>query len=462
MKKLLLFLFLAITFAFSASAQQWVNFSSSAPAAPEVNVTTSNAQTVTFEVTLPGIFTQDTVVKGMAFTRLIISGGSVVNPAGSPELPVLSYKVAIPDCDAAVVSYQIVSSQILPSCWVYPVPEIIFEPHPDEYNIQVEQFSFNANAYAQPRTIEPTATISSFGSLRNQQYAEITFSPVEFCPVAQQLYVIDKITITITFTNPVGDLIQELGIFAGVASAAFINYNDGGHSIEPPVISHQDPAPFVKFINLQDTAQACKIVCDYLIITESKFFKPNDPTSQLRRLAEHRKFLNGYDVAIVNVSQILGLNFEYEGYPDPEFMKEQKMRTFIRRVYEGKNARHIADEHLAFVLLVGDNYEGNTGMPTGYDHNLQAPYNEGLFASDYYFCCVTKIKTGPDAGKYDDIGDLAIGRFSVEIEQHLFNMVHKTIEFEREYIPKAWRKTAGFTYGSFHGSTTRPQTILIN
>jgi len=224
MKKRLFLLIMAVAFIFTVHAQQWVIFSGSEPREPEVNVTTSNAQTVTFSVTLPGIYTQDTVVKGMKFTRLRLPGGGAVNCAGEPEIPVLTYRVAIPECEDAMVSFQVISQQNLPSCWVYPVPEIVWQSHPDGYSIPEEQFAFNAKTYAQPRIAEPTSIISSSGSFRDQQYVEVTLNLIEFCPVKQILSVIDKIEITVTFTNPVGDLLQELGTFSDVAASAFINY----------------------------------------------------------------------------------------------------------------------------------------------------------------------------------------------------------------------------------------------
>jgi tetratricopeptide (TPR) repeat protein len=449
MKKLLFIFFLAVAFAFSARAQQWVNFSSSEPKAPEINLITSTPQTVTFEVIISGIYTQDTVVNGTVFKRLTLPGGEAVNPVGSPEIPVLNYRVAIPECDGAVITCQVVSRQTMPACWVYPVPEIVWEQNPDGYDTHLEQFTFNASAYTQPRSTEPVSTISSSGAFRDQQYVEVTLNPIEFCPVTQQLAVITQIVVTLTFTYPHGDLLQDMGIFNDVASSAFINFDMGGEKgIQlPPPDPHAYPIPSIRFINLTDTAQACKIVCDYLIITVPEFYSH----PQLLRLAEHRRKLNGYDIAIVNVEQILGLNFFYEGNSNPngdpdEYIKEQKMRTFIRRVYEGKNALHMVDKRLAYVLLLGDCYEGNTGMPTSKDHEYYVKQSEGKFAADYYFSCITKDA----AGKYDIDGDLCIGRFSVENDGHLYNMVQKTIYHESEYNPKSWRKTAGFTYGSFH------------
>jgi len=55
---------------FSAISQTWINFSSSSPSAPNVDLLKSNSQTVSFEITVHGIYSLDTVVNSTAFTRL--------------------------------------------------------------------------------------------------------------------------------------------------------------------------------------------------------------------------------------------------------------------------------------------------------------------------------------------------------------------------------------------------------
>jgi len=179
MKKLLMFFLLTGVFTFFVHAQQWVSFSNQKPGAPEINLLTSNAQTVSFEITIPGIYTQDTVVNGIAFTRLILSGGSAGNPVGAPEIPALRYKIAVPVCAATEIETQVVSRQSMAPCWVYPVPEVV----QDKNGILVEQFSFNPNAYTQPHIPELVAAVTSEGMLRTQRFVEVIVKPVEFCPV---------------------------------------------------------------------------------------------------------------------------------------------------------------------------------------------------------------------------------------------------------------------------------------
>jgi hypothetical protein len=166
---------------------------------------------------------------------------------------------------------------------------------------------------------------------------------------------------------------------------------------------------------------------------------------------------NGYTVAIVNVEHILAQNFYWEGNPvqgepNDKYIKEQKMRTFLRQVFEGKKAPG-GDGYLAFVLLVGDNQDGNNFMPTSYDHTVHVDLPgvpTDLFASDYYFSCVKRV-----GGTYTEDGQLFIGRFSVEDEEQLYNMVNKTINHETKFDGgDVWRKSAGFT--NIAGCSSQP------
>lgn len=456
MKKLLILLLFAGALGFDVDAQQWVAFSNLVSNTPELNLLHSNAQSVSFEVTIPGIYKMDTVVNGVSFSRLMLPDGVAVSPIGSPELPVLTYKVAIPECSGIEATYEVVSRQMMASCWAYPVPEIVFAENPEGFPVATEQFAFDSLAYAQPLSgDEPAAVIIATGALRAQRYAEIAVQPFEFCPVTRRLSVIEQIEVTISFSASQGDIRQNVGIFNKIAAGAFINYEDDGMSalVNDKAFLEADSFPGnVQWITLTDTAQAKNIVADYLIICADDFFEPNNLNSEVLRLARHRAYYNGFDVAILNVEHILSdaVGFYYEGIPDnqysPIYKKEQRMRTCIRRIYEGAHANHTHDGRLAYVLLVGDNYEGNTGMPTSLDHDIHETGNNVLFPSDYYFTCITKDATG----EYDPDGDLFIGRLSVEDETQLHNMVQKTIRHEMELSSELWRLSTGFTLGDHH------------
>jgi tetratricopeptide (TPR) repeat protein len=290
--------------------------------------------------------------------------------------------------------------------------------------------------------------VASGGALRAQRYVEVMVAPLLFCPVTRQLSVIDQIEITLTFNNPQGELRQNVGIFNKVATTAFINYEDDGTSA---LINDKafEKAGFVRgnvqWKKIDSAADVLNITADYLIICANDFYPSGGtPHAQVLRLANHRASYNGFDVMILNVediiSDVVGFYFEEQSNPPPyEHKKEQRMRTCIRTIYETGVAHHTGDGKLGYVLLVGDNYVGNTGMPTSYDQNVYFNPLE-KFPSDYYFTCVTKV-----SGSYSNIGSLYLGRFSVETDQHLRNMVQKTINHESEYSPQAWRYSAGFT-----------------
>ena len=446
MKKFQLFIIAVMLYA-TTMAQTWVELTSVDPAEPRITVTQNDTRQVSFTVGLPGFFETLVTENSTTYQRLSIQGYGVTGITGEPEIPIITQRIAVPNCSKVSCSVQIIRTQTLTNYMVYPVPDL----QPNSEGVLEEVFTINPVAYLQNDfTPNEAYIISETGALRNQHYVTLEIHPIRFNPVSGLLEVATEMEITFTFNKPTTDVNVNTGIFSKVSESAFLNYKGNGKSalIHDKAFEKEGFVPGnVEWITLTDTADACTIPGDYLIITVPEFFNENDPNSQLQRLAEHRAFYNGFDVSIVNVEDILGLNFYYEGNPDDpdpnnwdKYIKEQKMRTFIRRVYEGAHAQHTLDGHLAYVLLVGDNYGDNEGMPTSLDHDYYDISVEKL-RCDLYFSCVTRY----ESGIYDDIGDLFIGRFSVENETHLFNMVQKTINHEREFSPKLWRETAGFT-----------------
>jgi len=459
MKKLFIILLLIGTSISILHAQLWISFNNTASNAPEVNVITSNTQTVSFEVTIPGIYRKDTIVNGVAFSRLLLPCGQAINPTGSPELSVLHYKIAIPVCDDVLVNYNVVSQQNVASDWVYPVPEIVTQQNPQGYHITVEQFAFNPTAYAQPCSAEPTATISSLGSLRSQHYAEIIINPVEFCPVSKQITITDKVIVTLTFTNSQGVLRQELGMFNKAAALAFINYEDDGTSAllyDRAFEKEGFTRGTVEWKTITTPNDAKNIEADYVMICAPAFFNFPQARAEIQRLAEHRAWYNGFSVSILNVEDILldamGFPFEDTNVP-PLYKSEQRLRTCLNYIYYppgSSSIPHDYESRLKYVLLIGDielkpgddgfGVEDPLGVPTSYEYG-------GDGASDYYFSCVTKQNN-----IYDNIGDFFIGRFCVAPNltnglEELHNMVEKTIYFESEFSFGSWRNSVNIFNG---------------
>jgi len=445
MKKLFIFFLFAGVFTLSAFAQNWVTLTRTEPAAPEITLTRSDNHQVNFTMGVPGFFSTPITENGTHYQRISIQGYGTTGVTGEPEIPVITHRIAVPECSGIAYSVNITATQTLTGYTVYPVPNY----QPNNEGALEEVFAINPSAYLQNAfTPGDNYAVTETGALRSQKFVTLNIHPVQFNPATGQLQVATEIEITLTFNKPVTDVNTNLGAFSKTAFLSFLNFPDNGNSFLKYDKAFEKPGFVpgkVNWITIEDPAQADTLLCDYLIITVPEFFNPQN--ADLQRLAEHRAYYNGYDVAIVNVADIfddnVGFYYEDDNNP-PNFKDEQRIRTFIRQVYEGKNAHHMGDSCLAFVLLVGDYDDVNGGIPGATEHGIYNPYYplSDVYPSDYYYSCLTKNATG----EYDEFGDLCIGRFSVEDEIQLFNMVKKTINHETNFSDKSWRKTAGFTH----------------
>jgi len=428
-------------------AQEWVTFTKSTPEAPVINLIGSGNQQVVLTVEVCGMFKQVLTEQGETFQRIEIPGAGKSMEPGKPELPYIRQLIAIPECNDVILTVNITGQTSFSNYNVYPSPNYEEVLHPDGSVFMQEIFTKDETAYGQNIFLPGINTeIISTGYLRDQKYAEVYIYPIQFNPVSKQLVVYTNFQIILSFTNPASAVNVNTGIFNNVATHTLLNYVSSGitASINDKVQGNGN----IQWINLTDTAQACTIVADYLIICAEPFFEPNNPDSEVLRIAKHRATYNGFDVAIINANTIIsdGLGFYYEGLEPPQtqqYKKEQRIRTCIRRIYEGTNAQHTYDGKLGYMLLIGDSeYGSNLGMPASFDHSFGVE-----FPSDYYYSCLTKEDV-----VYDPIGDLFIGRFCVDNNDQngmfeLHNFVEKTIYFETEYTFNDWRDNVINIYG---------------
>jgi hypothetical protein len=182
------------------------------------------------------------------------------------------------------------------------------------------------------------------------------------------------------------------------------------------------------------------IQADYLIITAGRFFSQNNLQSETYRIAKHRADYNGYDVAILNVENIVSdaVGFDYLGGTTPPgttpetFKIERRIRTCIKRLYENNLAQHTADGNLAYVLLVGDAKTNNVpnwlyeGVPASHEHLHQPDATN--WPTDFYYSCLTENSSW----NFDYYGDIMIGRLSADDDNELHNIVEKTISYETQ------------------------------
>jgi len=94
MKKIAIFLF-AIFMALNSICQEYIEFEPSESTDVSYNVLASENTIVEFEVELPGIYSNEVD----SFNRVNVNGHAKFDSIGFPEVPKLSFLVAIPLCD---------------------------------------------------------------------------------------------------------------------------------------------------------------------------------------------------------------------------------------------------------------------------------------------------------------------------------------------------------------------------
>ena len=455
MKKIILSLALCCLFGSILPAQDWVMFTQSTPQSPIIDLIQSDNQQVEFTVEVCGMFKTDLTEEGESFQRIEIPGAGKTDETGEPELPYIRQLIAIPECEGVVLTVNIIGHTDFNDYNIFPAPDYEEVQNPGGAVYLQEVFYKNDTVYEQNIYMPGiNAEIVSTGYLRGQKYVEVYIYPIQFNPVSKHINVYTNYELILDFINPAGPVNVNTGIFNNVATNTMLNYVSSG--ISASINDNMQGNGNVQWINLTSPSQADNIVADYLIICSEEFFQPNEPNSEVLRIANHRATYNGFDVAILNAETIISdeLGFYYEGLEPPQtqqYKKEQRIRTCIRRVYEGENAQHTYDNKVGYVLLIGDVDDDNLGMPTSYNHEYHTWGNpDDKYPADYYYSCVTPHPS--DTIDYDETGDLFIGRFCVDNNlqnglTELHNVVSKTIYFESEATFGGWHDEVGVLLG---------------
>ncbi len=76
-------------------SDEWVNFNDRGESAPIYEVTNSTISFVEFELEIPGMNSKDIDI----YNRVYIPEHTKMDSVGFPEVPVVCYLIAIPECD---------------------------------------------------------------------------------------------------------------------------------------------------------------------------------------------------------------------------------------------------------------------------------------------------------------------------------------------------------------------------
>ncbi|RLD51440.1 MAG: hypothetical protein DRJ05_18420, partial [Bacteroidetes bacterium] len=71
-----------------------------------------------------------------------------MDSTGFPEVPILSFLVAIPNCDNVNISVELLDSVKISDINIYPAPEIVEDSTAEGVKFLREEFAYNETAYS--------------------------------------------------------------------------------------------------------------------------------------------------------------------------------------------------------------------------------------------------------------------------------------------------------------------------
>jgi tetratricopeptide (TPR) repeat protein len=408
----------------------WVPFLKSSYSKPATNLTASNNSNVSFNIQINGMQTSDKKIDTSAYQSLSIPDGEVMTKEGSPQMPMITKLIAIPDCGNVSISVTPSNQLQFANYNVLPVPRYDKKKLPDGSDERILVFEEDKSVYSANTDFPGKyGEIIETGYVRNQKVARVVIYPIQFSPANKSIKVFTNFNISLSFANSSSPVNKELGIFRGMMHHAALNYEPSGinastkisDAIKNNQLSKGIPESItsgsvIRVTDLSTLKGTNAIPVDYLIITHSSLFNSN----YLTTLANHRRDYNGYDVAIVQVN-----NAFYTSYPGNGH-HYQGIRDFIDSVFNKGKANHTGDGHLGYICLVGDALMDDNSaemLPAAYPpSNVPPKYTDLEQGGDYYYAC-----TGGDS---DPLQDVMYGRISVGNETELSNVVNKIISYE--------------------------------
>ena len=390
-------------------AQEWVEFTASDNTEPIYTVLSSNNDSVEFNLKIPGMYSTEID----SFQRIEIKGHSVMDSIGFPELPVLSYLVAIPECDSIGISISMLDSIKFNDFNIYPAPEYVLDTTPEGYEYYREVFTYDDTAYSTDEYFNDTiGELTDQGAIRAQKVIRVLLYPVKFNPVTEEIKAFSEMNVTLTFNNPTDSINKNVGIFNEVVGNSLINYESNGLNASVSCGAGLENAGSVNWVSSFPN-DYIEIDCDYLIITHDSLIKNQVAIDVINSLATHRSEFNGFDVAIVKMGDI-------EQQISGEDWTE-KIYNLIKNTYDSGYANNTYDGKLAYVNLFGDAFfDDSTDCVPSY------PYQDTV-AYDVHFSQVSPDFTDP-------YPDLMIGRCSVDDVTQARNVVSKIMNFKPDTI----------------------------
>jgi len=355
MRKFTILLTLLVAFSAVFAQKSWVSFTSEQPEQAAISILQSDRAGLTFEVTVPGMFSEELTENEMTFQRISLIDGMTNKNIGRPELPMLNEIIGLPD--NMVISYTIseIETTKLTGYNIYPfqTPTTDNPGGHDHEFVMDEAFYSKVGSYPAENVLVDQPNI-----WRDVIVSGLHITPFTYNPATQELEVITHMKVEVEFvSSPNAVSVNRSKAltpkFYNLYEKAISNFGDLGYTE-----SLRDE-PGIK----------------YLIITNDEALDAIQPLVDYKNQMGHK----------VEVKTL-----------EPGFNTPQNFKDYISDLFES--------DGLEYVLMVGDAYPngGSGGGPNIVPMYYWSPGGDASYSDSWYTCL-----DGPN----DHYADLAIGRF---------------------------------------------------
>ena len=396
-------LLVLLVFSF-ASAREWVPFSD-VPVAEEVvsRVVSTDVSATVIDIEIPGMLVEPTFRGMPGSVDLAIPGARPLSSPGMPNLPVLSYMLAVPNSGNVRLEVVALEERVIQGYDVAPASPFELEGR-EPVDATTDPAVYSTDAFYPA----DAASIGEPGVLRDLRLVSVRVNPVRYNPVTRELLIAERLQVRVVTDEGPGA--NPKRVERDFRSAAF-------EPIYAAVVDNYDQLPRAEIRR-----------GSYLVITVDDYVASLNPFVEWKRQ-------RGVETELVPLSTI------------GSSPTNQDIKDYIQNAYD------TWPNPPDYVLLVGDSTtSGSYGtMPCWYlpaipfNHVIDHPYAE-LDGGDYF-------------------PDVIVGRMSVDSPTDAVVATLKVLSYERDCDGpnNTWYKNALMVAGNY-GATPPPtsprQTVL--
>ncbi|MDL2238689.1 C25 family cysteine peptidase [Bacteroidales bacterium OttesenSCG-928-L14] len=315
--------------------------------------------------------------KGEEMHELFVSGISIPNDEGMPNLPRISRFIALPQGADAKLFIKNIETEVVSNVNMAPALRVQAENEEPEFNYSKNKRVYDKNEFYPTSPVE----ISERTSLRGVDAIVLGITPFQYNPVTKELIVIKNIELEINYeggNSIVGDSKYRSRWFDPILKNALLNYED---------------LPEIDYSEIVANRSKDATGCEYLIVT------PNNDI-----WAPYAEQLKEYRTKQGILTKIMRLD-------EMGVTTTDQLKSYFHNAYNTWDIPPVA------VLLMADHKTDMTqGIPA---EVIYHPYNGS---------CITDNQYADVNGNY--LPEMVFARMTAENEQHLQIMVSKTLEYE--------------------------------